>query len=186
MAHFAKLNSDNIVVQRALVDNSFMLDDDGVEQESYGINRLNKLYGDISPSYWKQYSVNTYEGKHYNPDTDELSPDQSKSFRKNAAGIGTTYDADRDAFIYPKADASWVLDETSCVYLPPIALPTDAAFIAISREETLKWRNNPEFNATYVAFWDEDNTRFVGVQGSPGANLSNPTHTWNGTAWVAL
>ena len=62
MAHFAKINSDNVVIGSAMVDNVYMVDDQGVEHESYGLNRLNKLYGDISPFYWKQWSVNTYEG----------------------------------------------------------------------------------------------------------------------------
>ena len=177
MAHFAKINSDNVVIGSAVIDNSRMLDDNGVEQESYGLNRLNKLYGDISPSYWKQWSVNTYEGKYYTPhNPTEVAADQSKSFRKNAGSTGATYDAARDAFIPAKTHSSWVLDETMCIYVPPVSLPTDAALIAITRTETLKW-NAPGFSATYVAAWDEDNVRFIGKAGTPGeTDLATPTH----------
>lgn len=187
MAHFAKINSDNVVIGSAMVDNVYMVDDQGVEHESYGLNRLNKLYGDISPFYWKQWSVNTYEGKYYTPhNPNELAADQSKSFRKNAGSTGSTYDAARDAFIPAKTHSSWVLDETTCVYMPPVALPTDAALIGITRSETLKW-HAPGFSATYVAAWDDATERFIGKAGAPGeTDLSTPTHTWNGTAWVLI
>jgi hypothetical protein len=45
--------------------------------------------------------------------------------RKNYAGIGYTYDKDRDAFIPPKPYASWVLNETTCLWNSPVAYPTD-------------------------------------------------------------
>jgi hypothetical protein len=68
-------------------------------------------------------SYNTRGGVHY---TDgEPSADQSKALRFNYAGIGFTYDADRDAFIPPKPFESWVLDEATCLWTAPIPYPAD-------------------------------------------------------------
>ena len=72
---------------------------------------------------WVQTSYNTLGGKHYNPDTGELSTDQSKSLRKNYAGIGFKYDIDRDAFIPPQPFASWTLVEESCLWQSPEPMP---------------------------------------------------------------
>jgi hypothetical protein len=64
---------------------------------------------------WKQTSYNTYGGVHNN---------NGIPLRKNHAGIGMTYDEDRDAFIAPKPYNSWVLNETTCQWEAPVAKPT--------------------------------------------------------------
>jgi hypothetical protein len=70
---------------------------------------------------WLKTSYNTRGGVHY---TDGLpSDDQSKALRFNYAGIGFTYDADRDAFIPAKPYDSWVLDEDTCLWEAPVAKP---------------------------------------------------------------
>jgi hypothetical protein len=74
---------------------------------------------------YKRTSYNTRGGVHYGADG-QPSADQSKAFRKNYAGLGYTYDADRDAFIPPKPFASWVLNEDSCLWDAPVAMPADA------------------------------------------------------------
>ena len=83
----------------------------GVEQEVNGIDFLTKLTG---WAVWKQTSYNTSGGVHLLGGT---------PFRKNYAGIGYTYDEDRDAFIPPKPFNSWVLNETTCQWEAPVALP---------------------------------------------------------------
>ena len=65
-------------------------------------------------------------------------------FRKNYAGLGYTYDADRDAFIPPKPYASWVLNETTCLWNAPVAYPTDVGTSEAPKmytwnEETIGW-----------------------------------------------
>ena len=65
---------------------------------------------------YKQTSYNTHGGVHSLGGT---------PFRKNYAGLGYTYDAQRDAFIPPKPYASWVLDESTCLWNAPVAYPTD-------------------------------------------------------------
>jgi hypothetical protein len=73
---------------------------------------------------YRRTSYNTRGGVHY---TDgQPSADQTKAFRKNYAGLGYTYDAERDAFIPPKPFNSWVLNETTCLWDAPIEMPADA------------------------------------------------------------
>ena len=107
MAHFAKVN--NGIVEQVIV----------AEPEFFD------TFVDSSPGQWIQTSYNTRGGVHYNPETGEPSADQSKALRKNYAGLGYSYDAGRDAFIPPKPYASWVLNETSCLWEAPVAYPTD-------------------------------------------------------------
>jgi hypothetical protein len=109
MSHFAKLDENNVVVFVTVGRQ----EDDGKELE------LTARTGDA----YKQTSYNTHGGIHY---TDgKPSKDQSKALRKNYAGIGFTYDRDRDAFIPPKPFESWVLDEASCLWQAPIEYPAD-------------------------------------------------------------
>jgi hypothetical protein len=109
LAHFAKLDENNIVVFVTVGRQ----EDDGKEAE------LTARTGDV----YKQTSYNTRGGVHYTEGVP--SADQSKALRKNYAGLGYTYDAGRDAFIPPKPFASWVLNETSCLWDAPVAYPTD-------------------------------------------------------------
>ena len=113
MAHFAKLD-DNNVVTFVTVGRQ---EDDGLEAE------LTARTGDV----YKQTSYNTRGGVHYDPETGEPSEDQTKALRFNYAGIGFTYDADRDAFIPPKPFESWVLNEETCLWEAPLPYPEDGA-----------------------------------------------------------
>lgn len=92
---------------------------------------------------YKRTSYNTRGGVHYNPETGEPSADQSKSFRKNYAGLGYTYDAGRDAFIPQRPYPSWVLDEFSCLWNAPIPYPTDDKRYSWN-EENLSWDEIPD------------------------------------------
>lgn len=111
MAHFAKIDDNNIVIFVTVGRQ----EDDGKEIE------LSQRTGET----YKQTSYNTQCGIHYDPYTNEPSVDQSKALRKNYAGIGFTYDAVRDAFISPKPFQDWVLNDFSCCWEPPIPYPTD-------------------------------------------------------------
>lgn len=126
MAHFAELNSDNIVLRVISVDNSMLKNNQGEESEIIGIDFLKSVFG--QSTIWKQTSYNTYGGVYYDPQTGAPSPDLSKAFRKNYAGIGYTYDLIRDAFINPKPEVPQEMqkylsfDEFACLwkYNPPI------------------------------------------------------------------
>ena len=121
MAHFAKLNNDNIVIDVQSVHN------DTATDEAAGITFLNNLYG--TSDTWKQTSYNTKGGVHLLGGT---------PFRKNYAGIGDTYDQTRDAFISPKPYSSWTLNETTCLWDAPVAMPDDGKYY-IWNEDTTSW-----------------------------------------------
>jgi hypothetical protein len=106
MAHFAKLGVGNKVLKVEIVSN------DIATTEQAGVDFLNNLYG--TNDVWKQTSYNTKGGIHKTGGT---------PFRKNYAGIGYKYDTSKDAFIPPKPYNSWTLNETTCLWEAPVALP---------------------------------------------------------------
>ena len=114
MAHYAKVN--NGLVEQVIVAEAEFFD----------------TFVDSSPGQWIQTSYNTHGGVH---------ADGGTPIRKNYAGIGSTYDATRDAFYAPQPYASWVLNDTSCIWEAPTAMPVD--------------------DKTYR--WDEDTTAWVEV-----------------------
>jgi len=121
MAHFAELDSNNVVKQVIVVSNADTSTAQGDEKESIGIAFCERLLGGT----WVKTSYNG-------------------NIRKNYAGIGYTYDKDRDAFISPKPYASWVLDETTCRWNAPVAYPTDVGTPETPKmyswnEETINW-----------------------------------------------
>ena len=97
MAHFAKVN--NGIVEQVIV----------AEPEFFD------TFVDSTPGEWIQTSYNTRGGQH----------PEGRPLRKNFAGIGYTYDRDRDAFIPPQPYASWVLNEDTCLWDAPTPYPTD-------------------------------------------------------------
>lgn len=103
MAHFAKIDDNNIVTQVVVVDNKDTSDASGVEKEHIGAAHLERILGGT----WKQTSYNG-------------------NMRKNYAGIGYSFDAQRNAFIPPKPFNSWVLVEETCQWTAPVALPADS------------------------------------------------------------
>lgn len=97
-----------------------------------------ETFVDDSPGEWIQTSYNTRGGIHYEPDSQTPSEDQSKSLRKNFAGVGYTYDKDKDAFIPPKPFDSWTLNEDTCLWQSPIPQPNDDNTYDWN-EETQQW-----------------------------------------------
>ena len=102
MSHFAKI--ENGIVTFVTVGRQ---EDNGRELE------LCERTGDT----YRQTSYNTHGGVHYTNGVP--SADQSKALRKNYAGIGYTFDEERDAFIPPQPDPAWTLDEESCLWIAP-------------------------------------------------------------------
>jgi len=113
MAHYAYLDENGIVTSVIVGKNE---NDGGVDWEAY--------YGA------KRTSYNTHGGVHSS---------NGVPFRKNYAGIGYTFDIQRDAFIPPKPYPSWILDEETCLWNPPIQYPNDGKLYAWE-EETISWK----------------------------------------------
>jgi hypothetical protein len=130
MASFAKIGLNSKVIEVLSVVNEVIHDSNGIEQEAIGIDFLTKLTG---YPLWKQTSYNTYGGVHSSGGT---------PLRKNHAGIGMTYDEDRDAFIPKKPFNSWILNEDTCLWEAPVAKPTteleDNQYYSWN-ESTLTW-----------------------------------------------
>ena len=109
MAHFAKLNSENVVDQVVVVDNNDAPD------EASGIAFLTNLFGNAT---WVQTSYNG-------------------NIRKNYAGLDYTYDSQRDAFIPQQPFPSWILVEDTCLWEAPTPMPTDGIYHW--DEATISW-----------------------------------------------
>jgi hypothetical protein len=122
MAHYAFLDENNVVTEVIVgIDE----DDDSIDWEAH--------YGAIRGQTCLRTSYNTTNGTHVNGGV---------PFRKNFAGIGYTYDPERDAFIPPKYYASWVLNEDTAQWEPPIPLPErgNPPKQFMWDEETLSWK----------------------------------------------
>lgn len=125
MAHFAQLDENNVVTQVIVVSNNDC-QINGVETEEAGIVFCKSLFGPTTK--WKQTSYNG-------------------NIRKNYAGIGYTYDAGRDAFIPPQPFPSWLLNEATCRWEAPVAMPLDGELYRWD-EDTLSWILWESNNAT--------------------------------------
>ena len=108
MAHYAFLDENNTVTEVIV----------GKDEGEQGID-WEQHYGSFRGQVCKRTSYNTRAGIHLSGGT---------PFRKNYAGIGYTFDEARDAFIPPKPFASWVLNEDTCLWEAPVAMPTDGGF----------------------------------------------------------
>jgi hypothetical protein len=158
MAHFAKLGINSKVIGVEVVADTDCHNADGVEDETVGVQFLENIHG---WPLWKQTSYNTQANVHSLGGT---------PFRKNYAGIGYTYDEDRDAFIPPKPFASWVVNETTCVWEAPVAYPSVTTY------------GDPE--KPYEISWDETNTRWICKDSEDPIN--NFRWDASASAWVAL
>ena len=112
MAHFAKLGANGKVIQVLTLNNSDMLNADGVEDESVGQQYL-ETHNNWPAQMWIQTSYNTSGNTHN-------SGDNSKAFRGNYAGIGYEWDEDNQIFWPKKPFASWVKNTTDARWQSPI------------------------------------------------------------------
>lgn len=115
MAHFAKLNNNNVVTQVIVVDNADTADRFGEEKEYIGAAFCEKVLG----GRWVQTSYN-------------------RNKRKNYAGIGFTYNEEIDAFVPPKPYPSWILNNETANWDAPVPIP-DISKNYVWVEETASW-----------------------------------------------
>lgn len=113
MAHYAFLDDDNIVTEVIV-----------------GIDETELIEGKDPEAWYAEFRQQTCKRTSYNA--------AENGFRKNFAGIGYTYDSERDAFIAPKPFDSWELDEGTCRWVAPVPYPTDGV-IYTWNEDSLDW-----------------------------------------------
>ena len=172
MAHFSKLGINGKVIAVTPVNNNVILNADGIEDEEVGRQYLENVHG---WPLWKKTSYNTLEGKYYifNESGERvLGPDQTKAFRKNYGAIGYTYSEEYDGFIQPRPPhASWTLNTTTGVWLPPVTIEVPSVYT-----------NESNVQKDIIVLWDENNTRWTGKKLISDENISfvyNPsTKTW--------
>jgi hypothetical protein len=126
MAHYALIDENNIVVSVIT----------GNEENSDGVN-WEDHYANFSGMICKRTSINTFEGKHSNPN--------KQQFRYNYAGIGFVFDPNKGqygAFISPKPYPSWVLDDNTCAWKAPTPMPEDQTKTWVWDEDTMSWNEN--------------------------------------------
>lgn len=139
MAHFAKLNANNIVIDSDVVNNSDINDTEFPESEALGIAYLNGIFGELTDGeYYKQTSYNN-------------------NFRGKYASIGDTYDSENDIFVPQKPFDSWTWDADLNDWVSPVAMPVDG--------QTYVWNDNDmrwEVDSEGVNYrWDEDTNSWV-------------------------
>jgi hypothetical protein len=118
MAHYAFLDENNVVTEVITG-----------KDETDTAHDWEQFYGEFRGQVCKRTSYNTIGGVHTNGGT---------PLRKNYAGIGYTYDSERDAFIPPKPYPSWILVEETCHWTAPTPCPNDGKFYQWD-EATLSW-----------------------------------------------
>ena len=171
MAHFAKLGANSKVIQVLTLNNSDMLNADGVEDETVGQQYLEQ-HNNWPAQMWIQTSYNTAGGQHNNGGT---------AFRGNYAGIGYTWDEDDQIFWPKKPHASWTKNTSTASWDAPITYPstTDDGADPVVWNWSIRW-NETAYQADNTKGWEGTKKNVDGTDHSDTA-----TYDWNGTSWVA-
>lgn len=141
MAHFAKLDENNVVTHVIVISNDDILDENGNESEEIGIELCRKLSNDPN-SKWVQTSYNS-------------------KFRRQYAGLGKIYDPERDIFYNPSdlipPYPSWVFNDDKFEWEPPVPMPTDHHInVYFWDESKLEWVLPKKPQQPYPSWiWDE-------------------------------
>lgn len=124
MAHYARVNSDNIVTYVTPIPNSMITDENGIEHEDRAIDHLNATVPTSDGDRWIQTSYNN-------------------NFRVRYAGLGYTWDEERNAFIEPKPFESWNFNTETLSWDPPVPMPEviDGTVGYVWDEDIVNWRS---------------------------------------------
>lgn len=125
MAHFAEINENNIVTRVVVVDNSYLIDQNGKENEDLGIAFCCTYFNNSTRNNSYKWLQTSYNG----------------NFRKNYAGVGFTYSYLDDAFIPPCPDESFVLDKTTFTWKLPENYNVENK---TNKNDIIDWNNVPE------------------------------------------
>jgi hypothetical protein len=157
MAHFAKIDSNNVVQQVIVLNNSVLLDSEGNESEQLGIDFCKSLYG--QDTTWLQTSYNG-------------------NMRVRYAGVGMSYDALNNVFITEQPFPSWTLNETTWDWDSPVPYPTDGNQY-VWDEDSLSWVKPPSPFPSWT--WNESEWIWEAPIPKPGDNYmwNEDTQTWD-------
>jgi|TARA_R110000751_G_C13763422_1_gene479431 hypothetical protein len=175
MAHFAKLDENNVVINVTKFDNADVDANGGdfSDQAEQWVNSTLK-------GTYKQTSYNSINGKYQVPTVTETRPDgtaRARSYEEHAndprckrwsyAVIGGTYNTENDAFVGIQSHPSWVLDTSQWIYKPPVDYPTVLTY---------------GDNTPYFINWDEDTLRWLGYDSSNNEFAWDPdSSSWSST-----
>ena len=167
MAHFAKLGANGKVIQVLTLNNSDMLNADGVEDESVGQQYL-ETHNNWPAQVWIQTSYNTSGNTHN-------SGDNSKAFRGNYAGIGYTWDEDNQIFWAKQPYASWSKNTSTASWDAPITYPSVTTYL-----------DDSSTSQPWAIYWDEAAYQANNSKGWEATKQGETdVYEWNGSAWVA-
>ena len=131
MAHFAKIDENNVVTQVIVVANEDTTDTNGVEVEEIGVAFCKKLLG--AETNWKQTSYNN-------------------NFRVRYAGIGYSYNETLNAFIPPSPFPSFVLNNTTADWVSPLGAAPELTEEQITSRSFYRW-NEEAYQADNTTGW---------------------------------
>ena len=157
MAHFAKLGANSKVIQVLTLNNSDMLNADGVEDETVGQQYL-ETHNNWPAQMWIQTSYNTSGGTHRNGGT---------PFRGNYAGIGSIYDSTNDIFHGPQPYNSWTFNLSIADWEAPVAFPSvttygdNVPYTIECDEDNLRWLGYDNSNPRNEFSWDPDSSSWI-------------------------
>ena len=157
MAHFARLDSNNVVQEVIVISNDEILDENGNESESIGI-QICKNLSQYDPDILEEVGVSTGP-----VDTIWKQTSYNNNFRFRYAGVGYTYDSTLDAFIKPKPYESWVLDNSTADWTEPLIYPT------LTQEQ---------FDSGSFYIWDEDAYQADNTTGWVLDTIPSPYASW--------
>jgi len=157
MAHFARLDSNNIVKEVIVISNDEILDENGNESETIGIQICKNLV-QYDPDILEEVGVSTGP-----VDTIWKKTSYNNNFRFRYAGEGYTYDSTLDAFIRPKPYESWVLDNSTADWIEPLTYPT------LTQEQ---------FDSGSFYIWDEDAHQTDNTTGWVLDTIPSPYASW--------
>jgi hypothetical protein len=134
MAHFCRLDENNIVTQVIVINNEDINDVNGLESEEIGVSICKRVVPNYPNSKWKQTSYNN-------------------NFRKRYASIGMQYNEEFDSFIFAQPHPSWILNPTTLEWESPIPVPKvdedkKKTHFYLWDENTLSW--NLESNLIFI------------------------------------
>ena len=152
MGHFAEIDSNNVVIRVLKACNQDIANNGGEQSEQAG-EHFGKIAGYSNNGVkWVQTSYNN-------------------NFRKQFAGIGYSYDSEKDKFIRPQPYPSWVLDENDN-WKAPIAFPTITRTNKVINEDPIEYQ-------PYRIKWDDTNLKWTGTDENNNPVSWNPvTLSW--------